>query len=114
MRKNLQDKTMKTFFFTLCCIASMTIIPALSHAANENSMGQIQQSAQNGDAQAQHLLGLMYFQGRGIEQNYTEAEKWWLKAAKKGIAESQYSLGLLYTGWRDTPMSFTNHKEAYA
>ncbi len=53
-------------------------------------------AAEQGDARAQGLLGVMYNLGRGVPQNYTEAVKWWRKAAKQGYAEAQFGLGGKY------------------
>jgi hypothetical protein len=37
--------------------------------------------ADQGDARAQSILGLMYESGRGVPQDYAEAVKWYRKAA---------------------------------
>lgn len=46
---------------------------------------------------AQHALGIMYYQGRGVEQNSVEAAKWFQRAAEQGVAASQVKLGELYS-----------------
>lgn len=48
-------------------------------------------------ADAQNLLGTMYFLGKGVSQDYTEAEKWIRRAAEQGHAYAQYALGAMYT-----------------
>ena len=53
--------------------------------------------AEQGDAEAQYLLGVMYDYGRGVPEDAAEAVKWTLKAAKQGFAKAQYSLGFMYT-----------------
>lgn len=40
--------------------------------------------AGQGDANAQHALGVMYDNGKGVEKNLTEAMKWYRKAAEQG------------------------------
>lgn len=52
--------------------------------------------ANNGDAQAQYHLGVMYHNGFGIPQDYGEAMKWYRKAARQGLAAAQYNLGVIY------------------
>ena len=52
--------------------------------------------AEQGDAQAQFNLGLMYENGRGVKQDYFEAVKWYRQAAEQGLALAQYNLGLKY------------------
>jgi TPR repeat protein len=51
------------------------------------------QLANQGDAQAQYFIGVMYVKGRGITQNITESMKWFRKAAEQGDAKAQYELG---------------------
>jgi TPR repeat protein len=40
-------------------------------------------AAEQGDAQAQSILGLMYFTGRGVLQDYVEAHMWLNLAASR-------------------------------
>jgi TPR repeat protein len=52
-----------------------------------------------GDADAQHLLGLMYYMGQGVQRDYDEAFVWQYKAAMQGQAAAEYMVGaMLYTG----------------
>lgn len=53
-------------------------------------------SAENGDVQAMHNLGVFYFRGEGGPQDLSSAAQWFRKAADGGVVESQYNLGLLY------------------
>ena len=50
--------------------------------------------AEQGDANAQAMLGGMYSTGRGVPRNYVEAVKWANLAAEQGHAESQFSLAM--------------------
>ena len=52
--------------------------------------------AEQGDADAQNNLGLMYRNGLGVTQDYKEAVKWARKAAQQGVAQAQFNLGLMY------------------
>ena len=52
--------------------------------------------ADQGDADAQFLLGRMYDTGRGLLKDYKQAEKWYRKAADQGNARAQYNLGVMY------------------
>ena len=38
----------------------------------------------------------MYFEGRGVSKDYTEALRWFRLAAKQGLAQAQYNLGHMY------------------
>ena len=52
--------------------------------------------ARAGNADAQHLLGLMYYMGRGVERDYKQAFAWHYKAALQGKADAQYVIGAMY------------------
>ncbi|QPB43699.1 sel1 repeat family protein [Rodentibacter haemolyticus] len=52
--------------------------------------------AEQGVAQAQFNLGLMYANGQGVKQDDTQAVYWYQKAAEQGVADAQVNLGLMY------------------
>jgi len=45
--------------------------------------------AEQGDAVAQNYLGVMYYNGQGVPQNYAEAVRLYRLAAEQGIADAQ-------------------------
>ena len=47
-------------------------------------------------AGAQNLLGVCYYNGLGVSQDYAEAKKWYEKAANQGNLYAQYNLGVCY------------------
>jgi TPR repeat protein len=53
-------------------------------------------AAEQGNANAQYNLGMMYDNGSGVEKNKVEAVKWYRKAAEQGYANAQYNLGVMY------------------
>ena len=53
-------------------------------------------TAEQGDADAQALLGVVYYNGRGVEQDYEEAVRWARLAAEQGNARGQSLLGAAY------------------
>ena len=54
------------------------------------------QAAEQGDADAQYNLGLMYRNGLGVIQDFAEAVRWYRLAAEQGNAHAQILLGLSY------------------
>lgn len=52
--------------------------------------------AEQGDAAAQHNLGLMYDNGNGVVQEYAEALKWYRLAAEQGYAKAQNNIGVSF------------------
>ena len=59
--------------------------------------------AEQGDAQVQFNLGLMYAAGRGVPQDDAEAVRWYRLAAEQGNADAQYNLGFMYELGRGVP-----------
>jgi TPR repeat protein len=55
-----------------------------------------EESAENGDSDAQYKLGLLYLTGNGALQDFAEAAKWLKLAAEQGYGLAQYELGLIY------------------
>jgi hypothetical protein len=53
--------------------------------------------AEQGDAEAQFHLGVMYESGQGGQRNDAEAIKWYRKAAEQGDAVAQFNLGIMHT-----------------
>ncbi len=52
--------------------------------------------ADQGNALAQALLGLMYAKGEGVLKDDKQAVKWYQKAADQGNAFAQFNLGWMY------------------
>ncbi len=52
--------------------------------------------AEQGLADAQFTLGMMYAQGQGVAQDYPEAARWYRRAAEQGDPRAQFSLGAFY------------------
>lgn len=65
--------------------------------------------AKAGHADAQHLLGLMYYMGRGVARDYKQAMMWHRKAAQQGKADAQYVVGAMYYTGNAVPQ---DHKTA--
>ena len=55
-----------------------------------------EKAANNGFANAQYNLALMYKKGEGVLRDYKKALYWYRKAANSGLAEAQSNLALMY------------------
>ena len=59
----------------------------------------LHQAAEQGHVPSQYNIGVMYKKGQGVDINFKEAAKWYLKAANQGYTEAQYNIGaMLYEG----------------
>ena len=66
-----------------------------------------QLAADQGDAQAQCNLGVMYQDGTGVPQDSTEAVRWYRLAADQGDVHAQYSLAGMYRKGARVPQDLT-------
>ena len=83
-------------------VAVLALVTALVpetrlHAQQEPTpTAELRASAEQGDADAQYNLGIMYVTGRGVPQDDAEAVRWYLLAADQGHAVAQFNLGIMY------------------
>ena len=61
---------------------------------------EVRAKAEKGDAQAQFDLGFLYDEGKSVEQDSTEAAKWFREAASRGQKRAQFKLGFMYSTGR--------------
>jgi TPR repeat protein/S1-C subfamily serine protease len=59
-----------------------------------------------GDSSAQVNVGLMYYHGQGVPQNYTEALRWYRMAAAQGNASARFNLGAMYYHGQGVPQDY--------
>ena len=70
-----------------------TVLPATPAAHFD--LNELRAKAEKGDPQSQKDLGGIYARGQGVKQSYSEAAKWYLKAAEQDHAGAQTALGEL-------------------
>jgi len=61
------------------------------------------ESAEQGNADAQHNLGMLYHHGMGVTQDYAEAVKWYRQAAEQWHDMAQLYLGEMYEAGEGMP-----------
>ena len=52
--------------------------------------------AEAGDPEAQFNLGLLYYDGLGVPQSYSDAARWFRRSADQGYEKAQLNLGAMY------------------
>jgi len=83
-------------------------LPFLS--CGQDTIAELRQKAEQGEAKAQTSLGYAYYSGEDVPQNYTEAVKWYRLAADQGYAKAQDLLGSAY--WFGKGVSTNDYTEA--
>jgi len=87
---------------TFCArtVATVTVLTALvlcgPAQAQTPEIDALRVRAEQGDAEAQYLLGGMYDFGRGVPQDIVEALRWYRHAAEQGIVLAMVYLGSIY------------------
>lgn len=61
----------------------------------------------------QFNLGVRYYYGDGVPQIYSEAVKWFRKAAEQGNANAQYNLGVCYENGDGVPQNYSEAVKWY-
>ena len=114
LRTDILIRTLALLLVLFSPIASADFETDIS-AASDNlpALRELRLKAGAGDAQAQLDLGNVFFKGKELTQDYTEAEKWFRLAAHQGSAEAQYNLGLMYATGRGVAQSFAESVSWY-
>ncbi|MBV8667348.1 MAG: sel1 repeat family protein [Burkholderiaceae bacterium] len=89
--------------------ASMSYETGLAEFRSGNYMAaykDLSAAAKGGDANAQQLLGHMYYMGTGVAQDFAQALAWHRKAAAQGLAESQYVIGTMYYSGKSVALDY--------
>lgn len=69
---------------------------AVSISDEAKKIHKIKLMAERGDAKGQLYLGMAYQDGKGVSQDYKEANKWFRLSAGQGNSNAQYNLGYMY------------------
>ena len=84
-------------------VAAVLVALAVGCAAQTPEFDALRARAEQGDAEAQFNLGVMYAAGRAVPQDDAEAVRWYRLAAEQGPAQAQRRLGLMYFRGRSVP-----------
>jgi TPR repeat protein len=74
---------------------------------------QFRAAAEQGHADSQFNLGLMYEQGIGVAKDERQAVVWYGKSAEQGNSAAQFNLGVLYENGRGTKVDFAQANDWY-
>ena len=70
-------------------------------------------AAKQGDANAQYNLGVMYYHGKGVEQDYFKAREWYEKAVKQENADAKLNLSVMYYHGKGVKQDYSKAKDWY-
>ncbi len=81
------------------------VSPASTHAGMR-SLDELRVAAEKGDAEAEFTLAGLYYKGEGVQQDYNEAAKWYIKASEQNLWKAQFNLGAMYEDGLGVPQSY--------
>lgn len=71
-------------------------------------------AAEKGDSISQAMVGVLYDEGLGLQQDAEKAVKWYRKAAEQGVAMAQYNLAYCYEFGEGVKQDREKAREWYA
>ncbi len=84
---------------------------SVAFAVQNDEISEFRRAAEQGYPSAQTALGMMYYLGEGVPQDYAEAVAWCHRAAEQGNARGQIELGRMHYHGEGVPQNYT---EAFA
>lgn len=71
-------------------------------------------AAEKGDSISQAMVGVLYDEGLGLQQDAEKAVKWYRKAAERGVVMAQYNLAYCYEFGEGVEQDWEKAREWYA
>jgi Sel1 repeat len=110
---NIKSQSMvKTYFYSIVIFAVFLISAcgketdpkkAFESGDYETALSLWMPLAENGDAEAQNYLGILYSLGMGVSRDYKKSLKWYERSAKAGYADAQRNYGDMINFGRGVP-----------
>ena len=89
-------KVTTTCYSLLVSVALCISIVGCATTEDSYTLTYLKASAEAGEVVAQRTLGIRYYKGKEVPQDYKEAAKWFRLSAEQGDAFAQTSLGKMY------------------
>lgn len=111
---------MKTIFLCLFLLCALAQAEPQTQSKTEPcykigmSAELLTQCANQGDADAQNNLGMIYLQGQGVVKDDKAAFQWFSKAAQQNQADAQNALGVIYEKGYGLPIDTKKAFEWYS
>lgn len=90
----------------LICVGCAEDAPEIPVPTKATILADAKSLAETGSAEAQFSLGNLYAEGKVVPNDFTEATKWFHKAADQGYPQALYTLGVIYSGGHGVPVDF--------
>ena len=88
-------------------------LEAAQSGDNATALQELRPLAEQGNAYAQTILGLMYDNGQGVPQDSAEAVRLYRLAAEQGHAKAQTLVGIMYATGQGVPQDYAEAAKWY-
>jgi uncharacterized protein len=89
-------QTIQVLLSSLCPLLLLSVLWMFMGNGDESNLERAKTEAKRGDAAAEYFLGRVYFQGKGVAQDYGKAAELFRRAAEQGNAKAQNDLGVMF------------------
>lgn len=97
------SKRILTVFAGIALLATQAVradyadgVAAAQNGDYDTAFAEFSQAAEDGLMMAQFNLAILYFSGRGVDQDFQQAFRWTMAAADQGHVQAQFNVGALY------------------
>ncbi|NOR51112.1 MAG: hypothetical protein GQ470_00690 [Gammaproteobacteria bacterium] len=111
LMSTIKMRRLRELLFGILALLAMQDVAALSAGATAYEEQRYQDAfqlltleANNGDSEAQYLLGTLYFDGLGVTHSPKDAVKWLKRASKNHHPAAAHMLGKIYLSGVGVPM----------
>lgn len=80
---------------------------AAAEQGSDEGAESLRKAAEHGNPLSQLNLGILYYEGHGVSQDFGRAATWILKAAEQGDAEAEATLAGIYELGKGVPQDYT-------
>ena len=81
--------------------------------SKENAIIMYTLAAEQDNAEAKYMLGIIYYKGNGVTQDYEQAEQFFTSAAEQDNVDAKYMLGVMYYEGNGVTQDYEQAKEWY-
>ena len=89
-------KSSRCISFILILLLALSSVTFGAEDLSQSELDDLISRVEKGDPEAQFELGLVYYNGQNVKQNYEQAVYWFKKAAEQNHANAQHNLGIMY------------------
>ena len=109
--RNIQQLNLIAVTCLFVFLATFSIVPAIAY--DNMDIPRLKKLAEEGNADAQAKLGVVYASGIGVKLDKKEALKWYKKSAEQGDSLGQWNLAFMYVRGEEVEVDYVRARELF-